>query len=115
MAQQIIDLGDNPRFDQVEPIANELIQRFEDGEISAVNVAYMRFFSASKQVPEIMQLLPLKPPEEADASEDEASGSGRGFATEYDFSPDPEALLGELLPASVRMRLFQCFTDAVVS
>ncbi len=34
---------------------------------------------------------------------------------QYDFSPDPEALLAELLPASVRTRLFQCFTDSAVS
>ena len=34
---------------------------------------------------------------------------------EYEFSPEPKALLDELLPASVRMRLFQCFSDAVVS
>ncbi len=34
---------------------------------------------------------------------------------QYDISPEPEALLAELLPASVRTRLFQCFTDAAVS
>ena len=34
---------------------------------------------------------------------------------EYEFSPAPEALLDELLPATVRVRLFQCFIEAVVS
>ena len=34
---------------------------------------------------------------------------------EYEFSPDPQTLLEEILPASVRIRLFQCFTDAAVS
>ena len=33
----------------------------------------------------------------------------------YDFSPPAEELLTELLPATVRMRLFECFTDAAVS
>ena len=34
---------------------------------------------------------------------------------EYEFSPNPEELLDALLPASVRMRLFQCIMEAVVS
>ena len=33
----------------------------------------------------------------------------------YEFSPSPEELLDELLPATVRVRLFQAFTDAAVS
>ena len=34
---------------------------------------------------------------------------------EYEFSPDPAELLDELLPATVRVRLFQAFIDAAVS
>ncbi|MEM7354406.1 MAG: ATP synthase F1 subunit gamma [Acidobacteriota bacterium] len=120
MAQQITDLGDTPRFDQVEPIANDLIQRFEAGEISSVNVAYMRFISTSRQRPEVLQLLPLASEvdsagAEGAGAEGEAATENTGTQVEYEFSPEPEALLSELLPASVRMRLFQCFNDAVVS
>ncbi|MCP3958673.1 MAG: ATP synthase F1 subunit gamma [bacterium] len=106
VAHQMTDLGDDPRFDQIEPLANELIGKFERGEIRAVHVAYMRFVSSSRQVPTVVQLLPL-------TSEGEAEDGGR--KVEYEYSPEPQALLDELLPASVRMRLFQCFTDAVVS
>ncbi len=113
MSQQITDLGDSPGFDQVEPIANDLIQRFERGEISAVNVAYMKFISASRQQPTVMQLLPLANESESEGKDEVTAGTGR--QVEYEFSPEPKALLDELLPASVRMRLFQCFTDAVVS
>lgn len=109
MSEQTTDLDENPRFDQIEPIGQSLIQRFIDGEIAAANVVYMRFYSTGRQRPEVMQLLPLAP--EA-ATEGEV---GSGSNVEYEFSPDPKALLDDLLPASVRMRLFQCFTDAVVS
>lgn len=123
MAQQILDLGDNPRFDQIEPIANDLISRFEKGEISAVNVAYMKFLTTSRQRPEILQLLPLAPEPDGEPGSEAATEDDGGDATsqrpgtraEYEFSPEPEVLLSELLPASVRMRLFQCFNDAVVS
>ena len=39
----------------------------------------------------------------------------RRASVEYDFSPAPEELLKVLLPQTVKTRLYQCFTDAVVS
>ena len=106
VADATLDLDEKVRFDQVEPIANDLIRRFTDGEIRSAHVAYMRFHSSSRQTPEVMQLLPLAP--------ESGDGAAKG-SVEYEFSPDPQALLDDLLPASVRMRLFQCFTDSVVS
>lgn len=108
ISERITDVDDRVRFEQVEPLANALIERFVRGEISAARVAYMRFYSTSRQRPEVVQLLPLQPPPA------EGAGAARG-GVDYEFSPDPKALLDDLLPASVRMRLFQCFTDAAVS
>ncbi len=112
MAQTTTDIDEKPRFDQVEPIANDLIDRFIRGEIASVHVAYMRFISSGRQVPEVVRLLPLEP-EVANA--DEGEGVVDEKSVDYEFSPAPEALLDDLLPASVRTRLFQCFTDSAVS
>jgi F-type H+-transporting ATPase subunit gamma len=108
VAEQTTGIADRVRFEQVEPIANALIERFIRGEIASVHVAYMRFFSAGTQRPVVVQLLPLTPkaPEE---------GAAARPTVEYEFSPDPRQLLDELLPATVRVRLFQAFTDAAVS
>jgi F-type H+-transporting ATPase subunit gamma len=108
VAEQTSGIGDRPRFEQVEPIANALMDRFIRGEIASVHVAYMRFLSAGQQRPAVVQLLPLKP-EAQDGAEAGAP------PVEYEFSPDPRQLLDELLPATVRVRLFQAFNDAVVS
>jgi F-type H+-transporting ATPase subunit gamma len=110
IAEQTTGIGDKPRFDQVEPIANALIDRFVRGEIASVYVVYMKFFSAGQQRPVAVQLLPLKP--EAVAGEAPAAAKK---SVEYEFSPDPRQLLDELLPATVRVRLFQAFNDAAVS
>ncbi len=101
------EVSEPPRFEQVEPIANALIQRFLDGEISAVHVSYMRFHSAGKQRPETIQLLPLTPTE--------APAGTKDRAVNYEFRPEPTALLDDLLPAVARIRLFQAFLDAAVS
>jgi F-type H+-transporting ATPase subunit gamma len=107
VAEQTSGIGDRPRFDQVEPIANALIDRFVRGEIASAHVAYMKFLSAGQQRPVVVQLLPLQP--EVKAGEEKAK------PVEYEFSPDPQQLLDELLPATVRVRLFQAFNDAAVS
>jgi len=107
MSEQITTIGDKPSFDQIEPIANALMDRFIRGEISSVHVAYMRFLSTSVQRPMVVQLLPLAAPA--------PEGGVEPQAIDYEFSPDPQQLLDELLPTTVRVLLFQAFNDAVVS
>jgi F-type H+-transporting ATPase subunit gamma len=107
VAEQTSGIGDRPRFEQVEPIANALIDRFVRGEIASAHVAYMKFLSAGQQKPVVVQLLPLQP--------EVKEGQEKAKPVEYEFSPDPQQLLDELLPATVRIRLFQAFNDAAVS
>jgi F-type H+-transporting ATPase subunit gamma len=117
MAEQRTDVGETPRFEQVEPLANALMDQFLRGEIDAAYVAYMKFISTGQQRPVVEQLLPLAspaPPAPASAAAGSA-GAGRKRRVEYEFSPSPRELLDELLPAVVRVRLFQAFNDAAVS
>ena len=139
MAEQTPTFGDRPKFEQIEPLANSLIERFLKGEIGSAHVAYMRFVSAGQQRPEVLQLLPLRQPggEGSAATPSPAAaaapaapantggarpGAASGAAPEYpahaidyEFSPSPRELLDELLPAIIRVRLFQALNDALVS
>ena len=101
--------GDKPQYEDVERLANDYTQRFIDGEISAVRIVYMKYISAGKQIPTVLQLLPFSAPETAE------SADTSGFSDVYEFSPDAESLLGFLLPAAVKAVLFQAFNDAIVS
>ncbi|MCG3131971.1 MAG: ATP synthase gamma chain [Phycisphaerae bacterium] len=116
---EISHLGDTPKFETVEPLANELIARFRRGEVTTVHVVFMRFHSMGRQRPDVIQLLPLAP-EKKDAgagpsSVGEGASAEAGATVQYDFSPEPGKLLEELLPATVRIRLFTCFLEAAVS
>jgi F-type H+-transporting ATPase subunit gamma len=99
-------VGDKPSFEEVERIAQSYIDAFCAGEVTAVRVVYMRYISAGRQSPEVLQLLPLKPP---------AAKAGSGATAQYEFSPPGPELLDDLLPATVKATLFQCFNDAIVS
>ena len=101
-------LGGKPSYEDVERLAQGYIDRFSSGEVTAVRVVYMRYFSAGRQKPEVIQLLPLKPPAAEGAKK-------KGITAQYEFSPSADELLDDLLPATVKATLFQCFNDAIVS
>lgn len=115
-------VGDKPKFDTVEAIAQNYMERFISGEVDSVRVIYMKFISNSRQKPEVMQLLPLTLPKGGD---DAAQATGKGPSGQagkpagghavYEMLPSPEELMNELLPRSVKVSLFQAYLDAVVS
>lgn len=109
MASTDTRFEDKPRFDDVNAIAEKLIAAYERREIDAVYVTYMRFLSTAVQKVTTMQLLPIERPA---ASEENGLPE---TSVEYEFTPPAPELLAELLPETVRVRLFQSFTDAAVS
>ncbi len=121
VTRQHTQFGDKPRFEEVERLAQEYIERFAAGEIDAVRVVYMKFISTGTQRPEVLQLLPFQKPAAAPAAKAEAASVGDardpapGVPKQFEFTPSPTELLETLLPAAVKAQLFQCFNDAVVS
>lgn len=103
-------IGDTPAYEDVAALAQSYMDAFIDGKYDAVRVCYMAFRSMSKQEAVLQTLLPLEPPQA-----DEAETKEAGVATNYEFSPSPQDLLGELLPITVKSSLFQMFNEAVVS
>lgn len=115
MAERITSIDDKPRYEQVEPLARKLVDAFLEGRYAAVWVAYMRFYSAGRQRPEVIRLLPLAREVAAAAEKAAEAAERRGPVPQYEILPSPEELLDRLLPATVRMRLYQSFLDAAVS
>ena len=96
---------DRPAYEQVEQLARRYMDGFTSGRYDTVHVAYMAFKTISRQVASVQALLPLAEP-------DTATGGAGGI--DYDFSPKPQVLLDELLPACVKTELFQRFNEAVL-
>jgi len=108
--QTYTQFEDKPRFDEVDAIALRYIQMYVTREIDWVDVAYVRFLSASKQTAVIETLLPLIGP-----ASDAAAKKAGGPAIQYEFLPSAKDILEEILPAAFKARLFKCFLDAAVS
>jgi F-type H+-transporting ATPase subunit gamma len=103
----------NPRFDEVEELADRYLADYIAGRLDRVEVAYMRFLSASRQKPEVATLLPLS--SAAPEVRRKAAEAAPAKPVEYEFLPSAANILEELLPVSFRVRLFKCFLDAAVS
>jgi F-type H+-transporting ATPase subunit gamma len=97
---------EKPKFEEVNPIADRFIHEYVSGQVDRVEVAYMKFISASRQMPMIETLLPLSP----------VTTKPKGAVTvEYEFLPAAAEILEQILPESFKVRLFKCFLDAAVS
>jgi len=107
-SQEYSHFEDKPTFDQVDAVASRYIELFVTGQVDEVKVAYMRFISAARQEPVVETLLPLS----RVAAETATSAGPR---VDYEFIPNAAEILGELVPAAFKARLFKCFLDAAVS
>ena len=105
--------GDRPTFEMVEPLAERLMSEYLAGQYDACRIVYMKFVSNSKQVPETMQLLPMRVP--AAAAKSEGKSDTKSGEALYEFSPNAGQLLNDLLPRAVKISLFQAIIDAIVS
>jgi F-type H+-transporting ATPase subunit gamma len=103
-------IGDKPQYAAIEALASRYIEAFIAGHYDAVRVAYMRFESNARQIPELLQLLPL-----GTTGLVEAEPAKKTLHANYEFSPSREALFASLLPLAVKAQLFQAFNDGVVS
>lgn len=99
-----------PDYHAVSELAEELMGLFLAGLIGGLEVAYMQFISTGRQRPVIAQILPLSnlepPPSDVPTT---------GEQVAYEFMSSPGEVLRNLLPATVRLRVYQCFLDAAVS
>lgn len=84
--------------------------QFESGQSDKIYVCYSKFYSAIRQVPTIIQLLPIEPPEAA-AQTEESHGASQAFM----FEPDAEGLLGTLLPRYFLALVWQAMLEATAS
>jgi len=111
-AQTYTNLGDNPKFPEIEKLAEQFMSSFREGRITGLKIVYMRFISAGQQRTAVMDVLPLAglaEPEKSDEKTDEKK------TILYDFMPGAEAILEELVPTVVKITIFQAFIEAAVS
>ncbi len=101
---------DQPRFHEVEELADRYLDEFVRGKLDRLDIAYTRFISSARQQPVVETLLPLGSLAGSESGKHETQGEST-----YEFLPSAESILEEVVPTSFRVKLFKCFLDAAVS
>ncbi len=81
-------------YTNAQDIANDVLARFDAGEFDVATVFYAKFESVISQVPTELQVIPAK----FEASEE--------AGTVFDYEPDEDEILRELLPRGVATQIF---------
>jgi F-type H+-transporting ATPase subunit gamma len=94
--------------DAVE-IAERIEKMYEEGEFDVCSIVYNRFRSAISQVLTHQQLIPVEPraPEEEEV--------GGGVQAVYEFEPDEDEILTELLPRNLAVQIFGALVENAAS
>ncbi len=105
---------DKPQFDEVDAVAQKLIDLYTTGAVDRVIVAYQKFHSIARQAPVVETLLPLSSVAVETTRKGPAPDPAAGPKGSYDFFPDAAGILNELVPVAFKVRLFKCFLDSAV-
>lgn len=88
-------------------VTRRVREMYEAGEVDAVYICYSKFYSPIRQVPQVVQLLPIEPPA--------ATDDGSGVDTSFVFEPSPELLLNTLLPRYLQALVWQAMLEGTAS
>ena len=102
---EFINLGDRPTLADTTAIARVAMDDYINERVDAVYIAYTRFINTLVQRPELVQILPIEPPEEHEM----------GRYGEYLFEPSPEAVLAQILPRFVEISIYQAILESIAS
>ncbi|MFN7171840.1 MAG: ATP synthase F1 subunit gamma [Fimbriimonadaceae bacterium] len=96
-----------PTLDDVQAITDLIEKKFVDGELDEIYAVYSKFYSAIRQTPQSMKLLPIEPPA---AEEGEHSHN-----LDFEFEPDANTLMEALLPRYLLTLVWQALLEATAS
>jgi F-type H+-transporting ATPase subunit gamma len=94
-------------FAQAKQVADRLIQMFEAGAFDVATLYYSRFRSVISQIPTAQRIIPAEVPKGVERAD-------LGGAI-YEYEPDEEEILAELLPRNVAIQIFRALLENAAS
>jgi len=96
------DLFRRVKFEDAERIANQIISRFEKGEVDAVYLFTNEFKNAMAPALTSTRILPIEVPKTTEP-------------VDYIYEQNPGELLGSLLPRYVKLLVYRAFLESVAA
>ncbi len=93
-------------FDEAKVIGEEIIKLFNNNEFDKCVIFYNNFKNVITQIPQAQQIIPAKL-ETADNKEESLQS--------YEFEPDEDEILEDLLPKNISTQVFKAFLENAAS
>jgi F-type H+-transporting ATPase subunit gamma len=83
-------------------VGAKILAMYANGEFDVATLFFATFKSVIAQIPTALQLIP---------AEFEPSAGTEGSSVSYDYEPDEEAILNDLLPRNISVQLFRALLE----
>src|SRR3569623_540606 len=92
-------------FANAATVGAKILSKYANGEFDVATLFFATFKSVISQVPTALQLIPAK----FDAAA--APAAGADATVSYDYEPDEEAILNDLLPRNISEQMFRALLE----
>ena len=89
-------------FEHAEAIGEKIVQLYEDGAFDVCTLFFSRFKSVIAQIPTAQQMIPP-------VFEENGAGTANGAA--YEYEPEEEEILADLLPRNISVQIFRALLE----
>jgi len=93
-------------FKEAEEVAKKIINLFNESQFDICKIFYNKFKNVITQIPQEQQIIPIENLKKEDNSED------KNF---YEFEPEENEILNDLLPRNISTQIFKAFLENVAS
>ena len=118
---KVVEDLDKPKlgFDKAQAVAQDLLKMFEDGAFDVATMIFAEFKSAINQTITPLRLIPFASQAKADGGKTNAGSDsanhGIDNGTPYEYEPDEEAVLADLLPRNVAVQIYRGLSENAAS
>jgi F-type H+-transporting ATPase subunit gamma len=102
IVEQVSTAGIAP-IELARDVVARIVARFMNEEVDEIHLLFSRFRSAISQVPTIQRLLPIEAP------------AANENPREYLFEPNRDAVIEDILPRYVEVKVFQAVLESIAS
>jgi F-type H+-transporting ATPase subunit gamma len=104
-----LEIVNKPDFEEISVLADELMEKFRDGDYDRIDIVYSKFKNAATQFPIAVQFLPVP---KVDKVENDKKPE---LKADYIFEPSKVELLKDLVPSILQTSFHKYILDNVAS
>ena len=103
---EFVNLGDKISYSDAREISQYVMNAYENEEYDEIYLVYAKFINVLRQVPTVVKILPIEPPEAGEADERNV---------EYIYEPSAESILLNLLPRYLGSQIYHAMLEGKAS